>query len=134
MSEPRCIIIDCDTELVRFLRLMRDPCMPTVDIDAALDQIVDAVLVLEGSDDRLSTLAYYMGQGEGLSEHWIFEDQAYDQEIEEKVIHTAAQLGVAVRNNLLTIHAYRSGKCPYLYGGLINDTSIRLCKTSLSMG
>lgn len=128
MSKPLpLLIMECASTLPSLVRLLLHPSMPTVDLDAVLSQIVDAITELHESDDRLSTAALYMCNGEGLSENWIFEGNSCGQELEEKIAHAIVQLGQEIKNNLLNIHAYRNGYCPYMYRNFLNATTIMLC-------
>lgn len=131
MQHPQYFVIELREALRPFCQLVSSPELPTVDIDAALAQIVDAVTTLENCDDRLSCVAYYMGGGEGLSEHWIFEDPHSNAELEEKIIHAIVLLGQEIKTNLLQHYAYRAGVCPYTYGSLINATTIVLRRASV---
>lgn len=124
MNAPQFLIMECPQSLPPFVALLKRPELPTIDIDAVLSQIVDAVTVLDQADDNLSSTALYMRAGEGLSERWILEDGPSDAHLEEMVIHGVVCVGQEIKNNLLDHNAYRHGHCPYTYRNLVNASTI----------
>lgn len=123
---PKHLLIEITGALSGFRSLLAHPELPQLDLEAALSQIVEEVRVLEQIDDRLANAAQWMAWGEGL-----FENSALSAVMEEKIVHAVVQLGSAIKNELLRIHAYRFGISPFTYRSLVNDTTILLSQTSL---
>jgi hypothetical protein len=128
---PSFVAFDPGSPLQHFLAAVRAPFMPTIDVDAALSMLVEEVRTLENINDRLASVAYFMGTGQGLFEFEVFEespDAPPAEEIREKLVHVSAQLGQAIKNTLMRLNAYRDGISPFTFRSLVNDTTILLAR------
>lgn len=132
---PEFLIVEIGDELADFIRLLKRPYLPTIDVDAALSQLVDVVCTLEDVDDRLASAAYFMGAGEGLfafdSKEPIEGDEVpFMDQANEKFIHAIVQLGVVIKNNLTQLNAYRNGISPFTYRSLVNESTVLMANKS----
>lgn len=127
---PKFLIVEVGPALQQFLAVVRAPNMPTIDYEAALSQVIEAVIE-PGLDDRLYNAVYFMCSCDGLFSFESFDDpsQACPEQLTVKLIHAVVTLGDAVKENLTHLHAYRDGISPFTFRSLINDTTVLLARS-----
>ena len=119
---PDGVLIECKEVLRDFKRVVCELDMPTVDMDAALSQVFDAVQDLSKFEDKLCYLASEMTYGEALFENSDLEADAYDR-IHEAVV----TLGEGLKNHLVNLKAYRDdGTFPFSFRTMLDDNTIHL--------
>lgn len=118
------LVIEVPEALSRLLALLRDHELPTIDVDAALSQIVDVVMDLTDFDNRLANAVFWMSAGEGLFENVDPEFQPS----QIKLNNAVADFGLAVKKQLLLLNVYSGTQCPFTYRSLVDDSTILLSR------
>lgn len=98
--------------------------MPTMDIDAALDTIIESIELRDDENRELILAAHYMSEQDG-----IFENAQLDDGQQERV-HTAVMLlGKELKQEIDFHQGYHNdGKFPYQFERLINNDTLVLKK------
>ena len=119
------IILDCTMEVQDFRRVICELDMPQVNMRSALEKVFHVVSNLHHVEDQLARLAFEMSEGEAL-----FENLQLDNGAQDRLIMAVVRLGNAVKNKLISYHAYRHNTFPYSFRTILNDNTIVLQKRS----
>lgn len=136
---PQYLILDIDADLQRLKNIISSPNAPTVDMEALLDRIVDAVRLPCEAEGQLLALRddfCAVGTTRVDVDHWyglyqwetppvIEEDDIFIPDI---ITSCAVNIGYRLIDRLKELRVYTDGALPYTYKGLINDKSILLCR------
>lgn len=116
---PKYLIFDFSEEINQFKSVVCDLSMPTVDIESALEQIIDSVQNLNTVEHDINIIGFHMAQGEGL-----YENSELDDGAQENIMKAVITIGEKITDKLHHAGAYISGQFPYKfrsleYGGAI---------------
>lgn len=127
MNIPNSLILDFTSELKEFRCVVSELDMPSIDMESALQQIVDSTVNLATFDDKIAEVAMYMGQGEGIYEG-LFENSEAEihDDVQQRITMAVLYLGRAIKNKLINYNAYSQGQLPYNFRNYINDRTIVL--------
>lgn len=121
---PETIIFEIDEPLIKFKSIVSDLSMPTMDLDAVLDQIFTAVLDLSMSTGQIENLAHDMAYGDTLFENFQLEQASRTQ-----IYKAVCEFGFAILRQLEYYRAHDgNGNFPYYYKGQLTNDSIILSK------
>lgn len=118
---PKQVILPLAPELHAFRAVVFEMDMPTVDLEAALSQIFDAVQA-QNSATALHNLAGNMANGEALFENSDIEDDG-----KYRVFVSVLRLGEQIRQKLQAYGGYNAdGTFPYEFKGMLNHDTVVL--------
>jgi hypothetical protein len=124
---PDNLIVDFATELTEFRRVVCELDMPSIDVEATLQQIFDTITIAEEFPERIAYIAMYMGAGEGLYEGLFENSEAeINDDTQQRITMAVVKLGREIKNKLDNYNAYRQGHFPYIFRNYINDRTIVL--------
>lgn len=127
---PSDLILDCRQELVPFLSVICDPSMPTIDVDAVLGAICDALKREWDADQNLHAVAHHMAYGDGMVES-LHDDLSYPYELAPQIYDLIVALGKRLQALLRHYHVYLDGYFPYSYGTILHGhSSLHFRKTA----
>lgn len=126
MSYPESIIFEFGPELTQFKSIVCDINMPTLDLEAVLDQIFTAVSNLSMSGSALHEVAKDMSHSEAM-----FENADLDYYQRQAIFLAVLNLGAALIQELKRIKGYNQhGKFPYVLRDMINGQTVFLSQNS----
>ena len=122
LERPQGVVLRCKSAIMKFRGVVCELDMPTVDLDAAVQQIVDSVDVRDDGDHELILTAFNMSEQDGL-----FENAELDGGQQER-IHTAVMLlGKELKKEIDFHQGYQiDGRFPYELERLINNDTLVL--------
>ncbi len=127
MKIPDTVIIELRDELKLFRYVVCKKDLPHVDMEAAIQQITDAILDIkpDGSNyGNLGNVGYEMAFREAL-----FENASLHYQDKKNIMDAVFAIGDAIKNKLKHLHAYRNGHLPYRYRRMIDESTILLAKS-----
>ena len=110
---PNYLIFDCSEEINEFKKVVCDLSMPTVDIDSAIEQIIESIQNLDTVEHEINIIGFHMSQGEGL-----FENSDLDDGAQENIMKAVITIGEKITDKLFHAGAYISGQFPYKFRSL----------------
>lgn len=127
MTKPELILLELRPELRQFRSVIFEMDMPTIDQEAALSRVFEALAenrfsYEEGLDPNLAWVANDLSMSDGLAENWEIDDDG-----RSRVYSGVVALGDAVRKQLLHYGAYsQGGKFPYEFKGFLDHDTVIL--------
>ncbi len=119
---PSDLIFDCQETFAPFLIFVSDPSMPTIDVDAVLGAICDALKRERDANQNLLAVAKHMAYEDGMVES-LHDDAYYPYEFAPQVYDILLALGNRLLDLLRACGAYLSGYFPYSYGTTLHGHS-----------
>lgn len=120
---PRYLIIEFSDELPAFERVVCGLNMPTVDMNACLEQIFDVIQIAE--DDlfkrMLLNVADYMGKGEGL-----YENARLDEFEQEQIVAAIIKIGIEIKARIKFLNIHIDGFMPYSFMKMLGKHAVIL--------
>lgn len=118
---PDHLLLPVGEPLRAWRAVVCSPSMPTVDVEAALSQVVASVGLASNVVANIPELAHWMAYGEGLYERELL------QQWQKRAIFDATfYFAVALAEQLLEIKAYLNGLFPYELQGVLPDDTLVL--------
>lgn len=120
---PKYVLISLEEELPAFEQVVCGIEMPTVDMDACLQQIFDVVVIAEEEVfvRMLTNMAQYMGNGDGL-----YENARLDEFERNQIIYALIKIGTEIKGKLKELNMYIDGFIPYSFKKLVNRYTVIL--------
>jgi hypothetical protein len=116
---PTDLIVDCKPPLEAFIWITSDLRLPTIDVDAVLGSVCDALKIEEVLDQKLHDVAHSMAYGDALVES-LHDDLSYPYEFAPQIYNAVKRLGQGIYESLKTQGAYLDGYFPYTFGAIVN--------------
>jgi hypothetical protein len=127
---PDTIILECRSQLQAFTSLVSEIDMPTVDLEAVLERVFDAVADKE-CEVELRFTAEDLSYRDGMTSDLLGFENGQQARIYDAVLN----LGHAINDQLKSIGAYDSGDVfPYFIQGLLDADTVVLAKTDFPSG
>ena len=126
MNEPEQIILELKEELRNFRSIILELDMPTIDQEAALSQVFDALHSRRFNNDNTDLMwaANDLALNSvGLAENWEDEDDGRARAYESVIV-----LGEAIQEQLAQYGAYRNGHFQYEFEGFFDYDTVLLRK------
>jgi hypothetical protein len=120
---PKYLILELKDEIPAFERVVCGIEMPTVDMDACLEQIFYVISEADDSSFRsmIANIANYMGKGEGL-----YENARLDEYEQKQIIEAVIKVGTEIKAKLDLLKAIIDGYCPYSFKRLVGKNLVIL--------
>lgn len=112
----------CPEHLFAFLEFIGRDDIPTVDVDACLQKIVNCVKKQDQALVQIQNLAYAMAYGDELFE----KTSEFPEGYKFAIFYAVKDLGTDVKKMLEQQHAYSGNYLPYDFRKLINGTTLLL--------
>lgn len=119
---PGLILLDLKQEMGELAVVMSDLYSPTLDKDALMDRVFEAIEVQKEADQRIMSVAQDMTHSDGLFEHADYEDMMPRPLIEAAV----TKLCHDVKNNLTNLQVYAEGRLLYKFKGMLDGTTPKI--------
>ena len=124
--QPCILIFSLNSALRLFRAVISDPEFPTIDVEAVVQVMFEAVVDLSTATDRIYITASRMCESDLLYEQGLKLSHACQQ----RLFYAAINLGQELKNTLVQLHAYRDHHLPFTFRTLINDTDVVLQSAS----
>ena len=119
---PGLILLDLRKEMRELGTATCDLYAPTIDHDAMLDRVFEAIEQEKDSEQRIKEVAYDMGYHDALFEHADYEDLSPQPAIEAAI----TKLSHGVKNNLTNLKVYADGRLLYKFKGMLDGTTAKI--------
>jgi hypothetical protein len=121
---PKYLLLELEEEIPAFEQVVCGITMPTVDMNACLEQIFDIIAISEETvfNRMLSNVADYMGKGEGLYENARLDDYEKDQ-----IILAVIKIGHEIKTRMKFLKLELDGFFPYSFKKLVGKNIVVLC-------
>lgn len=136
MNRPTTLIFDIRDSYTTLVTVITDPTLPTIDEDAIMSRIVDALRYRYSTIPDLYHLRMDMLNGEGMVEKQVIEDlnnsHYFSEEIKEfkqsldRIANAARDLGMELHNQFRVLGLYEDDYFNYEYQGMLNHGSLIL--------
>lgn len=114
------VVLQCTEAFLKFRGIVCELDMPVVDLQEAVDQIVDSVGVRDDEDHELILTAFNMAESDSL-----FENHELDSGQQERVYNAVLDLGRSMKKEIDFQYGYvKDGIFPYEFKALINNDTI----------
>lgn len=120
---PKYIILELAEEIPAFEQVVCGITMPTVDMNACLEQIFDIIAISEDSvfSRMLHNVANYMGKGEGL-----YENARLDEYEQMQIILAVMRIGREIKGRIKFLNLEIDGFMPYTFKKLVGRNIVVL--------
>lgn len=117
----RNLFIECPEELSLLENLSLDKSLPTIDTDAALQEIIDSLCGSTSFEHELTVLCHYMAYGEGL-----FEGVCLNPDDSERIYKTVEQIGKGLIEKIAPLNVYADEMPTFKFKKVYNEHDIHL--------
>lgn len=138
MASPRYVVVNIGPHLKNLRAEIKKPQYPHIDLDAILDQVVDAIYHRDTSEWELNDLPIRLLKEEIITSHapsdrpshlddFASEEDQWENVLGLEVVASrAAKLGYALQSTLDENRIFVDGYLQFEYGGILDETSIVL--------